>query len=103
MRIPPSPHFTPITLTTAYNADRAHLAGDVQPRDDSYPDWSVREAFGNQSYRGIPFALGDMGKPNVILLDGAPIHISVPAVTATFLVFLHAVADLPRQITPGFV
>ncbi|MFN8661375.1 MAG: CehA/McbA family metallohydrolase [Thermomicrobiales bacterium] len=102
MRIPPSPHFTPITLTTAYNADRAYLAGDVQPRDDSYPDWSVREAFGSQSYRGIPFALGDMGQPNVVLLDGAPIHISVPAVTATFLVFLHAVADLPRQITPGF-
>ena len=102
MRIPPSPHFTPITLTTAYNADRARLTGDLEPREDAIPDWSVREAYGDQSYRGIPFALGETGQQNVILLEGDPVHITVPSVSATFLVFLHAVADLPRQIAPGF-
>ena len=101
MQIPPSPHFTPIPLT-AYNADRARLSGDLQPRDDAFPDWSLREAFGAQSYRGIPFALGDMNQPNVILLDNDPVHIPLPEMTATYLVFLHAVADLPRQLAPGF-
>jgi hypothetical protein len=102
VRIPPSPHFTPITLTTAFNADRARLTGDLQPREDASPDWSVREAFGGQSYRGIPFALGEPDQENVILLEGAPVHIALPSVSATYIVFLHAVADLPRQLAPGF-
>ena len=102
MRIPPSPHFSPITLTAAFNADRAGLTGDLQPREDTFPDWSVREAFGDQSYRGIPFALGGMNQPNVIVLTGDPVHIPLPSVSATFLVFLHAVADLPRQLVPDF-
>ncbi|MCA9862178.1 MAG: CehA/McbA family metallohydrolase, partial [Thermomicrobiales bacterium] len=102
MRIPPSPHFTPITLTSAFNADRAQLTGDLQPRADAYPDWSVREAFGDQSYRGIPFALGDISQPNVVVLDVAPVRIPLPSVSATFLVFLHAVADIPRQLASGF-
>ena len=102
MRIPPSPHFTPITLTAAYNADRARLSGDLAPREDAYPDWSVREAYGDESYRGIPFALGEMSRPNVILLGSEPVRITLPALSATFLVFLHAVADLPRQMAPGF-
>jgi hypothetical protein len=38
----------------------------------------------------------------VILLGGDPVRIPLPSVSATFLVFLHAVADLPRQIAPGF-
>ena len=101
MQIPPSPHFTPIPLT-AYNADRARLSGDLQPRSDAFPDWSLREAFGAQSYRGIPFTLGDMNQPNVILLDNDPVHIPLPEMMATYLVFLHAVADLPRQLAPGF-
>ncbi|MBL8126565.1 MAG: hypothetical protein JNM64_02935, partial [Chloroflexia bacterium] len=102
MRIPPSPHFSPITLSSAFNADRARLTGDLQPRADAFPDWSVREAFGSQSYRGIPFTLGDVNQPNVILLGDGPVHIPVPSISATFLVFLHAVADLPRQLVPDF-
>lgn len=102
MRIPPSPHFTPIALTAAFNADRARLTGDLQPREDALPDWSVREAFGDQSYRGIPFALGAVSQPNVIMLYGDPVHIPLPSVAATYLVFLHAVADLPRQLVPDF-
>jgi len=89
-------------LHAAFNADRAELTGDLQPREDAYPDWSVREALGFQSYRGIPFALGDMGQPNVVLLDTEPVRLELPPTTATFLVLLHAVADVPRQLPDGF-
>ncbi|MFT4036680.1 MAG: CehA/McbA family metallohydrolase [Thermomicrobiales bacterium] len=99
---PPSPHVTPLSLAAAFNADRAHLTGDLAPRADAYPDWSVREAFGDQSYRGIAFALGEPDTANVVLLEDAPVTIEIPPTHATYLVFLHAVADLPRQLSPGF-
>jgi hypothetical protein len=97
MNIPPSRHFTPISLETAFNADRAQLDGGLRPRTEGVADWSLSEAFGAQSYHGIPFALGDAGRPNVILLSGEAetdcIRIDFSPVKATYLVFLHAVED----------
>src|SRR5215216_3512899 len=105
MRVPSSPHFTPIALTHAFNADRATLGGGLGARPGNV-DWSHEKAFGNQTYRGIPFALGEQDRPNVILVaaDGATdeVRIEVEPMRATYVVFLHAVADRPLPELPGF-
>ena len=102
IRIPPSPHFTPIPLTAAFTADRATLEGGLQPRTKGIADWSPREAFGERAFHGIPFVMGEAGQPNVILLDGAEARVDVSPVRATYLIFLHAVEDLARVTPPGF-
>ncbi|HEU5430224.1 MAG TPA: CehA/McbA family metallohydrolase [Thermomicrobiales bacterium] len=105
--IPPSPHFTPIPLGDAFNADRAHLDGGLRPSAEA-ADWSAREAFGAQTFRGIPFALGEPDRPNVILLaSGAglgagDVRIDLDLCRAGYLVFLHAVEDQPAADPPGF-
>jgi hypothetical protein len=103
MRIPSSPHFTPISLTSAFNADRASLDGGLRPRTEEVPDWSQREAFAAQAFHGIPFTFGEAGQPNVVLLDGdAEVRVEVDPLRAAYLIFLHAVEDLPWVSLPGF-
>ena len=99
MRIPPSPHFTPLSLAIVFNADRASVDGGLQPRTGNAPDWSLSQAFGEQTFRGIPFTLGEPDRPNVILLSGGgttgDVRIDVDPFHATYLIFLHAVEDRP--------
>ena len=106
MRIPPSPHFTPISLQGVFNADRATL-GDGLGRNDGWaPDWSFTEAFGERVFHGIPFALGQPEQPNVILLtsgaDAAPVRIDLGGPRASYILFLHAVEDRVVEDPPGF-
>src|SRR5918997_3575483 len=106
MHIPPSPHFTPLSLATVFNADRATLDGGLQPRTGSVSDWSLSQAFGERRFHGIPFALGEPDRPNVILLResaaGGDVRIDVDPFHATYLVFLHAVEDEPVPEPVGF-
>src|SRR5215217_3405597 len=103
MRIPPSPHFTPISLTERFNADRQQLSGGLALQVEGTPDWSAA-TFGERAFRGIPFALGQADESNVILLEpGAPeIRIELTPVTATYLVFLHAVEDREAPLPADF-
>jgi hypothetical protein len=109
MRIPASPHFTPISLADAFNADRALLDGGLAPRADGSEDWSATGAFGEIACRGIAFALGQPDQANVIVVGdvGSPsaaevrIDLDEP-ILATYLVFLHAVEDVPRALPPSF-
>ncbi|MGH2562524.1 MAG: CehA/McbA family metallohydrolase [Thermomicrobiales bacterium] len=94
MQIPPSPHFTPLSLDHAFNADRRHLNGGLAPRTEPRPDWSAADTYGARTFKGIPFALGEPDQPNVILLAGGDdVRIDVGPLHATYLVFLHAVED----------
>src|SRR3712207_1790349 len=106
MRIPASPHFTPISLETAFNADRATLEGGLGAGTSVVPDWSLHEGYGEQTLRGIPFQLGEAGQPNVILLDPsrpeAEVRIEFEPMVATYLVVLHAVEDTPRHLPETF-
>src|SRR5215217_1827216 len=106
MRVPPSPHFTPLSLATVFNADRASLEGGLQPRTGHAPDWSISQAFGERSFHGIPFTLGEPDRPNVILLAAGAatgdVRIDVEPFHATYLVFLHAVEDRPLPEPAGF-
>jgi hypothetical protein len=106
MRIPPSPHFTPLSLATAFNADRASLDGGLQSRAGDAPDWRLSQAFGEQTFHGIPFTLGEPGRLNVVLVDGDVaadgVRIDVDPILASYLVFLHAVEDRPVPEPSGF-
>src|SRR5687767_5012895 len=97
MQIPPSAHFTPLSLADHFNADRQRLDGGLRPLVEGWNDWSATRAFGAQAYRGMPFELGQRDRANVILLAGEAndVRIDVAPMPATYLVFLHAVEDRP--------
>jgi hypothetical protein len=96
MNIPPSPHFTPLSLADVFNCDRQTLSGDLRPPADA------NLISGTQTYLGMPFACGGANEPNVILLDKAPVTVDLGGRTATYLLFLHIVEDRVTNYLPGF-
>lgn len=95
MKIPPSPHFTPLSLTEAFNIDHQTLSGMLQaPEDQTFVS-------GPQVYLGIPFACGGANEANVILLDKEPVTINVGDQKATYLLFLHIVEDRTTNYLDG--
>lgn len=106
MPFPPSPHFTPLFLESAYNADRRQLVGGLAPRTGALPDWSLEAAYGDRAFHGIPFALGAAERDNVVLLGGssAPdeVRIELDSTLASYLIFLHAVEDQTESELAGF-
>ncbi len=90
MVAPPSDLFTPISLDKAFNCDRATLDERLKLRQD--------EAFGDQSYRGIPFNFGKAGQANAILLDGGEVSIATGDLRASYLVIAHIVEDKTPEL-----
>jgi hypothetical protein len=95
MKIPPSPHFMPLSLTEAFNVDRQTLSGMVQAPEDQ------ALVSGPQVYLGIPFACGGANEPNVILLDKEPVTIDLGDRRATYVLFLHIVEDRTTNYLDG--
>src|SRR5689334_21655975 len=93
-KIPASPHFTAVDLSPQFNVDRDSLPETLRVRNKA--DW----AWGPQSLRGMPFSLGQPGAVNVICLDHAEVAVPLAGVTASYLVFLHAVEDQRSPETP---
>ena len=85
MPAPASDLFTAINLEDSFNCDRAMLDERLARRED--------DAFGAQSYRGIPFAFGAAGQANAILLDGGEVRIATDSLKASYLIFAHIVED----------
>lgn len=96
MQIPASPHFTPIDLTAHYTTTRADLDPALRPPAD------IAAAHGLAALLGIPFHLGAAGQPNVILLDQHAVTIPLGGQRATYLLFVHAVADRATNYQSGF-
>src|SRR5687767_5134469 len=96
MQIPASAHFTPLDLTTYYNVERSALDQPLRTPAD------VAQIHGETSFLGIPFQLGPSGQPNVILLEESPITIETRNLTATYIIFAHAVADRVSNYQEGF-
>ncbi len=94
IKIPASPHFTSVDLTAQFNAERESLPETLRCRQPA--EWS----FGAQSLRGMPFLLGQPGAANVIYLDQAEVAVPLGGVSASYLVFLHAVEDQRSPETP---
>jgi hypothetical protein len=95
MKIPASNHFTPIDLMAHFNANRGQLPDELNIADEA------GHYFGQQSFRGIPFALGASGQNNILLLDQEPIEIEVDSFQATYLVFLHVVENRVTNYQDG--
>ncbi len=95
MKSPVSPYFTPITLTNAFTVDHQTLTDGLRAPT------GLGELTGQQSFCGMPFALGQPGEKNVILLENQEVHVDVDALTATYLIFLHAVEDRVTNYWPG--
>jgi hypothetical protein len=95
MKIPPSLHFTPISLANIFNIDRRELTDSLRPTEDA------GDGYGAQSFHGIPFELGHPRQPNVLLLDNRDVRIEVDSLKASYLIFLHVVEDRPANLVEG--
>src|SRR5262249_10020229 len=93
---PASPHFTPIDLSTVFNARRQRLPGTLRFKGKA--PWT----FGAQTLRGMPFQLGQPGAPNVIDLNRAPVELPLDGLSARYLIFLHAAEDQRSPETPSW-
>ena len=93
---PVSPHFTTVDLSNRFNARRADLP---EPLRVPTP---LEDRAGATAFNGIPFALGETEGPAVILLDADPVPIELEGAHATYIVFLHAVADRATNYLEGF-
>ena len=85
MHVRPSELFAPIPLESAFNCERETLDDSLRLRAD--------DAFGMQSFRGIPFELGAANEPNAILLAGNAVSIAAGDRRATYVVFAHIVEE----------
>ena len=85
MYIPPSGHFTPVSLVENYNVDRVQL--------DEFGGEDLGAVYGSQSILGMPFDLGAPDEPNGILLDGDAVRVDMGGVKASYVVFLHGVEN----------
>ncbi len=95
MNIPPSGHFTPLSLARNYNVDRSRLEGFFGNNDH------LDDTYGSQSILGMPFELGAPNEPNGILLDRGAVRVGLGDVRATYLIFLHVVEDRVSHYREG--
>ena len=87
MHIPPSDHFSPLTLETSFNINRSQLDDSLQ----------VDAPVGQQSFRGIPFEFGEDNQNNAILLDQKAVTIDIEPTNATYVIFAHIVESKSIQ------
>lgn len=96
MNIPPSSHFTPLSIRDAANEHRQKL-----PEELKAPDYFL----GMEDilpFRGIPFDLGKEGGPNVILLNKNEVELPLGGIKANYVVFLHLVENRVSVYAEGF-
>ena len=93
MNIPPSEHFTPVSLAENYNVDRVQLEG--------FGGEDLGAMYGSQSILGMPFDLGAPGEPNGILLDGDAVRVDMGGVKASYVLFLHGVENRVSNYQDG--
>jgi hypothetical protein len=92
--LPPSPHFTAISLADVANVLRSAL--------DAAFESPVDLGYGDQTIQGIPFDLGQADRANAILLAGEPVTLDLQGIQANYLVFLHVVEDRVTNYQDGF-
>jgi hypothetical protein len=91
--IPPSPHFTPISLDGHYTHKRTDL-----PNTFADPD---AFGYGAQSLIGMSFDLGSPDAANVLLVDQNDVALDLGSIHASYLVFLHTVEDRVTNYADG--
>jgi len=95
VRVPASPHFSTVSLDAVFNARRDELPEALRaPRDGEF--------FGERVIGGKPFAFGGAGEANVVLLDATEVEVRLGSARATYVLFVHAVADVATSYLTGF-
>jgi hypothetical protein len=95
MGAPASPHFQPVPLDGVFNLRRADLPEPLRPPIGD-------DAFGDRVIRGIPFSFGAQEGENVVLLDSGSARVELPGTTATYVVLVHVVEDVPTRYLADF-
>jgi hypothetical protein len=93
--VPASPHFSTVSLAEVFNARREELPDALRAAGGD-------ELFGERVIAGKPFAFGAAGEPNVVLLDGSEVEVRLGAARATYVLFVHTVADIATNYLAGF-
>jgi hypothetical protein len=93
--VPASPHFSTVSLAAVFNARRDELPEALRAPGGE-------EFFGERVIGGKPFAFGAAGEPNVVLLDGAAVEVGLGSARATYVLFVHVVADIASNYLTGF-
>ena len=96
MKIPATPHVRPLALTNLFTHKRSDFSGNLRPPS------GYREALNRQIYRGMEFLCGERNKYDVILLDQDTVVMELAHLTASYLLFVHAVEDRATNYQPGF-
>jgi hypothetical protein len=96
LKTPPSPYFTPVALDQAFNVRRSDL-----PERLRTPGYFL-ELYGEQTIRGMPFLLGAADAANVVLLEHEPVSVDLGGAKATYVLFVHAVEDVPEGTSIRF-
>jgi hypothetical protein len=96
MRTCESPHFTPVPLASAFTTQRDALPDRLKcpPR--------YRGRYGRHVVRGMPFLFGEADGANVVLLESEERSIDLGGSHASYLVFVHVVADATDVHTAGW-
>jgi hypothetical protein len=96
MKIPPAPHFTPLTLDHTFTVDSQTLTDGLRPPSDA------AQYTGVQQILGMPFRCGPPDGANAILLDKEPVLLDLAGYGATYVLFLHMVEDRITNYLEGF-
>lgn len=91
-----SNRFSSIDLSGAANWRREHL-----PEELATPE-PFGDRYGLQVIRGIPFDFGRQDKPDVMLLDADPISVELGGASASYVLFVHAAANVDTNYLDGF-
>jgi hypothetical protein len=93
--VPTSPHFSTVSLAEVFNARREELPEALRAAGGD-------EFFGERAIGGKPFAFGAAGEPNVVLLDRSAVEVGLGQTRATYVLFVHTVADVATNYLTGF-
>jgi hypothetical protein len=95
LNAPASPHFTALDLSAVFNASRDELPDALRPpKEDDF--------LGRRVLRGMPFAFGAPQEKNVVQLGATPVEVDVAGAQATYVLFVHAAADVPTNYLTEF-
>jgi len=92
--VPASTHFRKVSLEPYFTTRRAELPEPLRP---PLGDTS----FGDRTIRGVPFAFGPEDGNNVVLLQDKEVQVELGGASATYCIFVHAVADAPTRYLAG--
>jgi len=95
MKIPASDQFAPVSLIGACNGRQSELPEALESP-------AIDRDSGATTIQGMPFDPGPADGPNIILLTDQCVTVELSDITATYIIFLHLVADRIKEFQGDF-